>query len=84
MADFLQRIAAYLSVIDIILAVVLIVLVLVQSKGADLGGFLGGGGGEGGSFRTKRGVEATLHRVTIGFFVAFFIVTFFTFIALGQ
>lgn len=84
MADFLQRISSYLSVVDIILAIVLVVLVLVQSKGADLGGFLGGGGGEGGSFRTKRGVEATMHRVTIYFFIAFFIVTFLTFIALGQ
>ena len=42
----LQPLAPYLSIAEIILAVVLIVLVLLQSKGSDLGGFMGGGGGE--------------------------------------
>lgn len=82
MADFLQRMAPYLSIIEIILAVVVTVLVLIQSKGSDLGGFLGGSGSS--TFRTRRGVEATLYRATIGFFIAFFVVTFLTFLALGQ
>jgi len=80
---FLQPLAPYLSVILIILAVTLITLILVQSKGSDLGGFLGGGG-DMGSFRTKRGVEATLHNITIGIAVAFFVFTILTFIAWGQ
>lgn len=79
----LQPLAPYLSIIEIILAVVLIVLVLLQSKGSDLGGFMGGAGDTGG-YRTKRGVEATLHRVTIYFSIVFFIVTVLTFIAWGQ
>jgi preprotein translocase subunit SecG len=80
---FLQPLAPYLSVILIILAVTLITLILVQSKGSDLGGFLGGGG-DMGSFRTKRGVEATLHKITIACAVAFFVFTVLTFIAWGQ
>jgi preprotein translocase subunit SecG len=81
MADFLQRMAPYLSIIEIVLAVVVILLVLIQAKGSDLGGFLGGGES---TFRTRRGVEATLYRATVGFFILFFVVTFLTFLALGQ
>lgn len=79
----LQPLAPYLSIIEIIIAVVITVMVLLQSKGSDLGGFMGGSGDTGG-YRTKRGVEATLHRLTIWFSVVFFIVTFLTFIAWGQ
>ena len=79
----LQPLAPYLSIAEIILAVVIIVLVLLQSKGSDLGGFMGGGGDMGG-YRTKRGVEATLHRLTIYFCIAFFILTLLTFVAWGQ
>ncbi|MCO5183248.1 MAG: preprotein translocase subunit SecG [Anaerolineae bacterium] len=70
------------GIIEIILAIVIIVLVLTQSKGADLGGFLGGGGGEA-QVRTRRGVEALMHRVTIIFMVVFFINTLFTFFLWG-
>lgn len=80
----LQPLAPYLSIAEIILAVVIIALVLMQSKGSDLGGFMGGGGGESGGYRTKRGVEKTMHTLTIYFSVAFFIVTLLTFIAWGQ
>jgi len=74
--------APYLSVVEIILGIVLTVLVLLQSKGADLGGFMGGDSSSG--YRTKRGIDSTLHRITIGFAIAFFICTVLTFIALGQ
>lgn len=70
-----------LSIILIILSVALVVLVLLQSKGADLGGFLGGGSGEGGVRRTRRGVEAVMHRVTIWLSVAFFVVSLAAFFA---
>ncbi len=79
----LSALAPYLSVIEIILAVVLTILVLMQTKGSDLGGFLGGGGGEGGSFRTRRGVEATMHRLTIIVSVIFFVNTILAFLAWG-
>lgn len=81
----LQPWAPYLSVIEILLAVGLTALVLLQTKGSDLGGFLGGGGGDSsGTFRTRRGVEATMHRLTVVVSVLFFINTFLAFIAWGQ
>lgn len=79
----MQTWAPYLGVIEIILAVVLTVLVLMQTKGGGLGSFMGGGD-SGGSFRTRRGVEATLHRVTIAVSVLFFVNTILAFLAWGQ
>lgn len=80
----LQPWAPYLSIIVIILGVALTVLVLLQTKGSDLGGFFGGGGGDSGGFRTRRGIEVVLHRLTIGLAVFFFIATFLAFMAWGQ
>jgi protein translocase SecG subunit len=79
----LSALAPYLGIIEIILAVAMTVLVLMQTKGSDLGGFLGGGGDSGGSFRTRRGVEATMHRVTIACAVLFFINTILSVLAWG-
>jgi preprotein translocase subunit SecG len=71
------------SIIEIVLSVVIIALVLMQSKGADLGGFLGGGStGELGG-RTRRGVELLTHRITIVTSIIFFLVTAVTFFLLG-
>jgi preprotein translocase subunit SecG len=78
----LSAFALYFSAAEIIIAVVLVVLVLLQTKGSDLGGFMGGDTSTG--YRTRRGMDATMHRVTIGFSVAFFVCTILTFIALGQ
>jgi preprotein translocase subunit SecG len=75
--------APYLGVIQIILSIVLTVLVLMQTKGGGLGSFMGGGD-TGGSFRTRRGVEATLHRITIAVAVLFFVNTVLSFLAWGQ
>lgn len=50
------------SVIQIVLAVVLTVLILLQAKGSGLGSAFGG---EMGFYRTKRGFEKLLFRVTI-------------------
>jgi len=79
----IQALAPYLSVIEIILATALTILVLLQTKGSDLGGFLGGSGDSSGSFRTRRGVEATMHRLTIVVAVLFFINTILAFLAWG-
>lgn len=79
----LQPLAPYLGVVEIILAITLTVLVLIQTKGSDLGGFLGGGDSSSG-FRTRRGIEVTLHRMTIVCAVLFFICTIFAFLAWGQ
>jgi preprotein translocase subunit SecG len=79
----LQPWAPYLSIIVIILGIALTVLVLIQTKGSDLGGFFGGGGG-GGAFRTRRGIEVVLHRLTIIIAVLFFLATFLAFMAWGT
>ncbi|GIK55789.1 MAG: preprotein translocase subunit SecG [Chloroflexi bacterium] len=79
----LSGLAPYLGIIEIILAVAMTVLVLLQTKGSDLGGFLGGSGDSGGSFRTRRGIEATMHRITIICAVLFFLNTILAFLAWG-
>lgn len=61
-----------LQVIQIIVAIALIALVLLQTKGAGLGGIFGG---EGGIYRTRRGVEKTLYQATIALSVVFFLVS---------
>ena len=79
----IQAFAPYLGVIEIILAAVLTVLVLLQTKGGGLGSFMGGSEG-GTGFRTRRGVEATMHKVTILLAVLFFLNTIAAFLAWGQ
>lgn len=49
-------------------AVLLIASILIQQRGAGLGGIFGG---EGGVYRTKRGIEKTLFILTIIFAVLF-------------
>ena len=63
----------YVQIIQIIVSVALIAVILVQAKGQ--GGLGGIFGGEGGVYRTRRGVEKTLFNVTVGLAVAFFVVS---------
>ena len=79
----LGGLAPYLGVIEIVLGVVIIGLVILQAKGSDLSSLMGGGD-SGGGYRTRRGIDATMHRATIGFGIAFFVCTLITFIAFGQ
>lgn len=65
----------YLQIVQIIVSLTLIVAVLLQAKGAQLGGIFGG---EGGIYKNRRGVEKTLFNVTIGLVVIFFIVSIAT------
>jgi len=62
----------YLQVVQIIVSLALIVAVLLQAKGAGLGGIFGG---EGGIYKSRRGVEKTLFNITVGLTVVFFIVS---------
>ncbi|MCB0209760.1 MAG: preprotein translocase subunit SecG [Anaerolineae bacterium] len=64
-----------LQIIQIILSLTLIVLILLQGKGAGLGGIFGG---DGGVYRTKRGVEKTIYQATIGLSVLFFVLALIT------
>ncbi len=63
----------YVQIIQIIVSVALIAVILVQAKGQ--GGLGGIFGGEGGVYRTRRGVEKALFNVTVGLAVAFFVVS---------
>lgn len=62
----------YVQIVQIIVSLALIVAILLQAKGAGLGGIFGG---EGGIYKSRRGVERTLFNVTIGLVVIFFIVS---------
>lgn len=61
----------YLNIALIIISVLLIVSVIMQSKGAGLGGLTGADTGS--VFTARRGVERTLHRLTIILSVVFFV-----------
>jgi len=55
---------SYLNLAQMLISIVLIVVVLLQTRGTDVGAAFGGGGG-GSSFRTRRGLEKTLFQLTI-------------------
>ena len=53
-----------LNVALVVISVVLILLILLQTKGSSFSGAFGGDTGS--IYRTRRGVEKTLFRLTIG------------------
>ena len=61
-----------IQIIQIILALTIVVLILLQVKGGGLGSIFGG---DGGVYRTRRGVEKTIYQATIGLSVFFFILS---------
>ena len=61
-----------LHVAQIIIAVTVIGIIVVQSRGGGLGGIFGGGGES--AYRTRRGLERTLFRFTVVLVIAFIIV----------
>jgi preprotein translocase subunit SecG len=54
----------YLNLAQMLISFVLIVVVLLQTRGGDIGAAFGGGS-SGSSFRTRRGLEKTLFQLTI-------------------
>jgi len=70
-----------LDIALIITAIALIASVILQSKGAGLGGLTGGD--TGGVFTARRGIEKTLFRITIGLSVLFVILAIATVIVTG-
>ena len=62
----------YINIAQILVAILLSVVILLQAKGSGIGSALGGG--TSGSFRTRRGVEKTLFQLTIVIAVIFLIV----------
>jgi len=65
----------YFSVAQIVLAIALILVILLQVRGGGLGGIFGQPDSV---YRTKRGVEKTLFQLTIAFVVLFIILSVVT------
>lgn len=66
-----------INIIQIVVGVLLIGLIMIQSKGGGLGSTFGGFGG---AYRSKRGVEKGLFFLTIGISITFFLLTVVSFI----
>ena len=62
-----------LNVAQILIALMVIGVILIQVRGGGLGGIFGGSGES--AFRTRRGVERTLFRFTIVLVVVFIILS---------
>ncbi len=60
-----------MQIVSIIVSVMLIVVILLQAKGE---GLRFGGGEPGGVKRTRRGLEKTLHQLTITLSIVFLVV----------
>ena len=71
----------FLDLSLIIVSIALISLVVLQSKGAGLGGL--SGQDSGGMFSARRGIEKTLFRLTIIFSFIFFGLTMMTVLVRG-
>ena len=66
---------AYLNVVQIILAAVLILVVLLQAKGSGFSGSFSSGAS---AYRSRRGVERTLFNFTIVLAVVFVLISIAT------
>ena len=71
-----------LNLAMIIVSAALIALILLQSRGAGLGGLSGGDYG-GSGFHVRRGVERLLFNVTIGLSIFFFVLAVLNVILVG-
>lgn len=65
----------YLYIAQIIVAIVLIVVLLLQVRGGGLGGIFGQPDS---TFRSRRGVEKTLFQFTIALVILFIILSIFS------
>ena len=74
--------STYLNLAQIIIAVSLIVVIMLQTKGAALGSVFGRS--DSAVYKTRRGVEKTVFNATIGLSVVFFIMAMVTVIAIGP
>ena len=61
----------FLTIIQLVAAILMVALILMQSGGAGLGSSFGGGGD---AYMTKRGAEKTVFRLTIAFAFVFVVI----------
>ncbi len=66
--QFLSPYRQYFQVVQIIVSIALIVAILLQARGSGLGSVFGGTGTV---FKTRRGIDRLLFRITIAFVVLF-------------
>ena len=74
--------AFYLKLAMMLVSIAMIVVILLQSRGAGLGGLSGGDYG-GGGYHVRRGVERLLFNVTIGLSIVFFTLAILNVILVG-
>lgn len=72
----------YLNLALVIVSIALIVMVLLQSRGAGLGGLGGGDFGSGG-YHVRRGVERLMFNLTIVLSVVFFVLAILNVVIAG-
>lgn len=76
--------STYLNLALVITSIALIAIILIQSKGAGLGGLGGGGGDMGGSgFHVRRGIERLFFNITIILSVIFFLLAILNVVVVG-
>jgi len=75
-------VALYLKLAMMLVSIALIVVILLQSRGAGLGGLSGGDYG-GSGYHVRRGVERLLFNVTIGLSIVFFTLAILNVILIG-
>jgi preprotein translocase subunit SecG len=61
----------YLNIAQIVVAVAMTVVIMLQTKGAALGGVFGRS--DSAVYKTRRGIEKTVFNVTIGLAIVFFV-----------
>ena len=74
--------ALYLKLAMMLVSIALIVVILLQSRGGELGGLSGGDYGCSG-YHVRRGVERLLFNVTIGLSIVFFTLAILNVILVG-
>jgi preprotein translocase subunit SecG len=72
-----------LDIAIILVSTALVACIVLQSKGAGLGGLTGGGDTGGANFGARRGLEKTLFRITIILSVLFFTLAIYTVLVTG-
>ena len=68
----MQAVLPYLNIAQILISLLLIVLILMQTRGT---GFAAGYSADTSIFRTRRGLERTIFQLTIGVSVLFLVVS---------
>ncbi len=72
----------YLNIAQIVVAIALVVVIMLQTKGAALGGVFGRS--DSAVYKTRRGVEKTVFNVTIGLSVIFFVMAVVSVMVIGS